>query len=96
VLHARGSRRCWRRSRDAAIHAKSFAGIVEASRGAHCRPLHPRLAFSVTRLRETIFVYIGRGILSPYEAKEFHLNVVPRQSRYELAGSSSALALREL
>jgi hypothetical protein len=23
---------------------KSFAGIVPASRGAHCRPLHPRLA----------------------------------------------------
>jgi hypothetical protein len=24
--------------------AKSFAGIVPSSRGAHCRPLHPRLA----------------------------------------------------
>ena len=23
---------------------QSFAGIVPSSRGAHCRPLHPRLA----------------------------------------------------
>ena len=23
---------------------RDFAGIVPASRGAHCRPLHPRLA----------------------------------------------------
>ena len=27
-----------------AIRAADFAGIVPASRGAHCRPLHPRLA----------------------------------------------------
>jgi hypothetical protein len=29
---------------EAAIRAVDFAGIVPASRGAHCRPLHPRLA----------------------------------------------------
>lgn len=27
-----------------AIRAGDFAGVVPASRGAHCRPLHPRLA----------------------------------------------------
>lgn len=27
-----------------AIQAGDFAGLVPASRGAHCRPLHPRLA----------------------------------------------------
>lgn len=27
-----------------AIRAADFAGLVPASRGAHCRPLHPRLA----------------------------------------------------
>jgi hypothetical protein len=29
---------------ESAIRAGEFAGIVPASRGAHCRPLHPRLA----------------------------------------------------
>jgi len=29
---------------EAAIRAGDFAGLVPASRGAHCRPLHPRLA----------------------------------------------------
>jgi hypothetical protein len=29
---------------ESAIRAGDFAGIVPASRGAHCRPLHPRLA----------------------------------------------------
>jgi hypothetical protein len=29
------------------ILAADFAGIVPASRGAHCRPLHPRLASSL-------------------------------------------------
>jgi hypothetical protein len=29
---------------EVAIRATDFAGIVPASRGAHCRPLHPRLA----------------------------------------------------
>ena len=33
---------CW--WDDEAIRAGDFAGIVPASRGAHCRPLHPRLA----------------------------------------------------
>jgi hypothetical protein len=27
-----------------ALRAADFAGLVPASRGAHCRPLHPRLA----------------------------------------------------
>jgi len=30
--------------RERAIQAADFAGFVPASRGAHCRPLHPRLA----------------------------------------------------
>ena len=29
---------------ESAIRARDFAGFVPASRGAHCRPLHPRLA----------------------------------------------------
>jgi hypothetical protein len=29
---------------EAAIPAADFARIVQASRGAHCRPLHPQLA----------------------------------------------------
>jgi hypothetical protein len=29
---------------ESAIQARDFAGFVPASRGAHCRPLHPRLA----------------------------------------------------
>jgi hypothetical protein len=29
---------------EATIRAGDFAGLVPASRGAHCRPLHPRLA----------------------------------------------------
>jgi hypothetical protein len=32
------------RSGERAIRATDFAGVVPASRGAHCRPLHPRLA----------------------------------------------------
>jgi hypothetical protein len=32
------------RWREAAIRAGDFAGLVPASRGAPCRPLHPRLA----------------------------------------------------
>jgi hypothetical protein len=34
---------CWR-SREEGILAAYFAGVVPASRGAHCRPLHPWLA----------------------------------------------------
>jgi hypothetical protein len=37
-----------------AIRAGDFAGVVPASRGAHCRPLHPRLASlcpATTKLR---------------------------------------------
>jgi hypothetical protein len=30
-----------------------FAGLVPASRGAHCRPLHPRLASLCCRQRAT-------------------------------------------
>ena len=33
----------------AAIPAADFARVVRASRGAHCRPLHPRLASSLFR-----------------------------------------------
>ena len=33
---------CW--WDEVAIRATDFAGIVPASRGAHCRPLHPWLA----------------------------------------------------
>jgi hypothetical protein len=32
------------RSGQRAVRAADFAGLVPASRGAHCRPLHPRLA----------------------------------------------------
>jgi hypothetical protein len=35
----------------AAIPAADFARVVRASRGAHCRPLHPRLASSLFRSR---------------------------------------------
>jgi hypothetical protein len=34
-----------------AVLATDFAGIVPASRGAHCRPLHPRLAFLCSVLK---------------------------------------------
>ena len=40
---------------EAAIPAADFAGIVPASRGAHCRPLHPRLA-SLCSAPEAAFV----------------------------------------
>jgi hypothetical protein len=36
---------------EAAIRAGDFAGLVPASRGAHCRPLHPRLASLCSRRR---------------------------------------------
>ena len=39
----RGWKSCWR-SLEGGILAADFAGVVPARRGAHCRPLHPRLA----------------------------------------------------
>jgi hypothetical protein len=39
---------------ESAIRAGDFAGFVPASRGAHCRPLHPRLASLCFLETETI------------------------------------------
>jgi len=39
----RGWKSCWR-SLEGGILAADFAGVVPARRGAHWRPLHPRLA----------------------------------------------------
>jgi hypothetical protein len=58
--------RCRRAARDcdpnaeAAIPTADFARIVRASRGAHCRPLHPRLAF-LCSAPEAAFVAPGSG-----------------------------------
>ena len=45
---------------EAAIPAADFARLVRASRGAHCRPLHPRLA-SLCSAPEAAFVGPGSG-----------------------------------
>jgi hypothetical protein len=39
---------------ESAIRARDFAGFVPASRGAHCRPLHPRLASFFSLERKTL------------------------------------------
>ena len=45
---------------EAAIPAADFARLVRASRGVHCRPLHPRLA-SLCSAPEAAFVGPGSG-----------------------------------
>jgi hypothetical protein len=42
-------------TRESTIRVGDFAGFVPARRGAHCRPLHPRLA-SFYPLRRDLFV----------------------------------------
>ena len=67
TLHARGSRRCWRRLREAAIRAKSFAGIVPSSRGAqmtyHLRRL--RLHGLIKRITGTHRYQVTRQVRVP-------------------------------
>ena len=48
---------------------------MSASRGAHRRPLHPRLASLCSSKR---IVSVGRGILSQNPLEKFHLNPEPR------------------
>ncbi len=51
---------------------------MSASRDAHRRPLHPRLASLSLFLEESRSV--GRGILSQNPLEKFHLNPEPRQA----------------
>jgi hypothetical protein len=52
-----------------------FAGIVPASRGVHCHPLHPRLASS---LFASVWLLQPRGRLTQNRPEKFHLNPEPR------------------
>ena len=42
---------------------QDFAGIVPSSRGAHCRPLHPRLA-SLCSVKKPYFMLAGAAPLT--------------------------------
>src|SRR6516225_4811127 len=50
---------------------------MPASRGAHCRPLHPRLASLCSAQK---VVHACRGVLSQNGVEKFHWNCEPRQS----------------
>jgi len=63
---------CWD---EAAIRAGDFAGIVPASRGAHCRPLHPRLASLCCPRRA---VGIGPGAFPRAGADGWHRSREPK------------------
>ena len=58
------------------ILAADFAGVVPASRGAHIRPLHPRLA-SLCSAQKVVHAY--RGVLSQNGGNKFRCNCEPRQ-----------------
>jgi hypothetical protein len=51
-----------------------FAGLVPASRGAHCRPLHPRLASSAVLSKEASEQSHSPKILTQNRPDRFHLN----------------------
>ena len=51
-----------------------FAGLVPASRGAHCRPLHPRLASSAVLSKEASEQSHPPKILTQNRPDRFHLN----------------------
>ena len=67
-------------SAEAALPAADFARIVRASRGAHCRPLHPRLA-SLCSAPKAALAGPGSGVEN--RAGEFHGNREPRQPGFD-------------
>ena len=58
-----------------AIRVGDFAGLVPASRGAHCRPLHPRLASLCCPRRA---VDLSRGASRQAGADDWHRVREPR------------------
>jgi hypothetical protein len=60
------------------ILAGNFAGLVPATRGAHIRPLHPRLA-SLCSSQNVVHEY--RGFLSQNGVEKFHWNCEPRHRK---------------
>jgi hypothetical protein len=78
---------CW--WDEVAIRATDFAGIVPASRGAHCRPLHPWLASLCCPRRA---VGIGPGALRRAGADGWHRSREPRPGRRVITWRTSVRA----